>query len=67
VGAPVRNSAGDVVASVGAIGLTRDLPSDGYATVGKEVRETAESISAQLGHQRPSAEDAVAANNNAAK
>lgn len=50
VAAPLRNAGGDVVGSVGVIGLKSDLPGGNFERVGTEVRTTAGAISAELGY-----------------
>ncbi len=50
VGAPVRNLSGAVIASVGVIGLKRDLAEGSLESLGGEVRRTADHISELLGH-----------------
>jgi DNA-binding IclR family transcriptional regulator len=51
VAAAIHDARGDVVASVGVIGLKSELK-DGFDALGREVRSSADDISAQLGHRR---------------
>ncbi len=51
VAAPVRGADGDqVIASIGVIGLKRDLPADGLAQLGAQMKDAAQDISRQLGY-----------------
>jgi DNA-binding IclR family transcriptional regulator len=48
--APLHDVSGNVIGSVGVIGLKSDLPSGGFERVGAEVREAARAISGELGY-----------------
>lgn len=51
IAAPIHDAKGDVVASVGVIGLKADL-TGGFEALGAEVRRSADEISGQLGYRR---------------
>lgn len=59
VAAPIRNLTGDVVASVGVIGLKRDLGEGGLEGLGNEARTTAGRIAAHLGYHGGDEETAI--------
>jgi DNA-binding IclR family transcriptional regulator len=50
VAAPIRDVTGNVVASIGVIGLKADLPGGGFERIGGELRESAADISGKLGY-----------------
>lgn len=51
VGAPLRGAGGDqVIASIGVIGLKRDLSPHGLAQLGAQLRKIAQDVSRQLGY-----------------
>ncbi|HEY2593166.1 MAG TPA: IclR family transcriptional regulator [Chloroflexota bacterium] len=49
VAAALRDGNGDVIGSIGVIGLKTDLPDSDFQPLGAEVRDTAMAISTQLG------------------
>jgi DNA-binding IclR family transcriptional regulator len=51
VAAPLHEATGNVVGSVGVIGLKSDLPAGGFDRIGAEVCQTTAQVSAQLGYQ----------------
>ena len=51
IGAPIRDHAAEVVASISIVGLTRELPAGRFAEAGRSVAATAGRISADLGHR----------------
>ncbi|MBP1990771.1 IclR family transcriptional regulator [Paenibacillus eucommiae] len=50
IGAPIRNSSGNVVASMSITALSKDLPAVKFMKIGEQIKETAALISRDLGY-----------------